>query len=206
MLNFNKNYSFNKSCFDTFLAILGIIIFSIPMAVIALAIKCTSKGSVLFKQKRVGIHGKEFTIYKFRTMLDGAEEYTKHLAPEQIEEFRQNNFKLENDPRITPIGKLLRKSSLDEIPQLFNILKGDMSIVGPRPVTHEELYKFKDNYLTVLSVKPGITGLAQVNGRSNIKFEQRLNMDIKYVNDIGLLLDIMIILKTIRIVLGMKGV
>lgn len=195
-----------KSFIDILIAVIGISIFLIPMAVIALIIKCSSKGSVLYKQKRIGQYGEEFEIYKFRTMIEGAENYTSYLTPEQVKEFRQNNCKLKGDPRITTIGKFLRKYSLDELPQLFNVLKRDMSIVGPRPVTEEELHKFKENCSTVLSVKPGITGLAQVNGRSNITFDHRMNMDIQYVHSRNNLLDILIIFKTIRIVLKIKGI
>ena len=195
-----------KSYFDIIMAIIGLLVFSVPMIIIALVIKFTSKGSIFFTQKRVGYHGVEFKIYKFRTMMEGAEKYTRYLTPKQVEELKQNNFKLKNDPRITPIGKILRKTSLDEIPQLINVLKRDMSIVGPRPVTVEEKYKFGSNCDIVLSVKPGITGLAQIGGRSDITFEERMNLDVKYANSASLLLDISIILKTILVVLKKEGI
>jgi len=214
MLNLKKYYLFYnkkisdyiKSTFDIFMASIALLILSVPMLIIALVIKLTSKGSILFKQKRIGFNGKEFEIYKFRTMREGAEEYTKHLTPKQVEEFILNNFKLNNDPRLTYIGKILRKISIDEIPQIINVFKREMSIVGPRPVSSEEIHKFGSNYDIILSVKPGITGLAQINGRSDISFEKRLKLDILYANNSNLFLDISIVLKTILVVLRMKGV
>lgn len=187
------------------LAFIVVLVFLVPMVIISLIIKFTSKGPVLFKQKRIGKNGKEFEIYKFRTMVQGAEDYKKFLTPDQIEEYIQNNFKLVNDPRITPVGRFLRKSSLDELPQLFNVLIRNMSLVGPRPVTKAELPKFNDNLNKVLSVKPGITGLAQVNDMNKIPFEQRMSMDIHYVDNLSIRLDFSIILKTVGIVFGMKG-
>lgn len=200
-----KISAFIKSLFDMVLASIAILVFSVPMVIIALIIKFTSKGPVLFRQKRIGKNGKEFEIYKFRTMVQGAEDYKKFLTPDQAETYIRNNFKLINDPRITPVGKFLRKSSLDELPQLFNVIIRNMSLVGPRPVTKAELPKFKENLNKVLSVKPGITGLAQVNDMNKIPFEQRMSMDIHYVDNFSILLDLSIILKTVGIVFGMKG-
>ena len=188
-------YDFVKRFADIICSAIGIILLSPFFIIISIAIKATSKGSVIFVHKRVGKHGKEIGIYKFRSMVMNAEELIEKFTPEQKEEFRKN-FKLENDPRITKIGKFLRKTSLDELPQLFNILKGDLSIVGPRPIMEVEtkIYgKYKD---MLLSVKPGLTGFWAANGRSDTSYKRRRAMEIYYVKNRSLLFDIKIILKT----------
>lgn len=198
-----------KRPFDILFSTLAIIVFLPVMLIIALAIKLTDGGSVIYKQRRVGKNGEEFTIYKFRTMYMDSDERLKELLrnnPELREEW-DKCFKLKNDPRITPIGKILRKTSLDELPQFFNVLKGDMSIVGPRPVVREELDRFyKEKAVFYKSVKPGITGFWQVECRSDVEdYEERVKMDEWYVKNQSFLFDIRIILKTIKVMLTGKG-
>ena len=188
-------YDFVKRFADIICSAIGIILLSPFFIIISIAIKLTSRGPVIFVHKRVGKNGKEIGIYKFRSMVMNAEELIEKFTPEQKEEF-QKNFKLENDPRITRVGKFLRKTSLDELPQLFNILKGELSIVGPRPVIEAEtkIYgKYKD---MLLSVKPGLTGFWAANGRSDTSYKRRRAMEIYYVKKRSLFFDIKIILKT----------
>lgn len=188
-------YDFVKRFADIICSAIAIILLSPFLIIISIAIKATSKGPVIFVHKRVGKNGKKIGIYKFRSMVMNAEELIEKFTPEQKEEFKKN-FKLENDPRITKIGKFLRKTSLDELPQLFNILKGDLSIVGPRPIMEVEtkIYgKYKD---MLLSVKPGLTGFWAANGRSDTSYKRRRAMEIYYVKNRSLLFDIKIILKT----------
>ena len=197
-------YDFVKRFADILCSTIAIILLSPFFIIISIAIKATSKGPVIFIHKRVGKNGKEIGIYKFRSMVMNAEELIEKFTPEQKEEF-QKNFKLENDPRITKIGKILRKTSLDELPQLFNILKGDLSIVGPRPImeVETEIYgKYKD---MLLSVKPGLTGFWAANGRSDTSYKRRRAMEIYYVKNRSLLFDIKIILKTVISVFKGEG-
>ncbi|WP_294467469.1 sugar transferase [uncultured Ruminococcus sp.] len=197
-------YDFVKRFADILCSTIAIILLSPFFIIISIAIKATSKGPVIFIHKRVGKNGKEIGIYKFRSMVMNAEELIEKFTPEQKEEF-QKNFKLENDPRITKIGKILRKTSLDELPQLFNILKGDLSIVGPRPImeVETEIYgKYKD---MLLSVKPGLTGFWAANGRSDTSYKRRRAMEIYYVKNRSLLFDINIILKTVISVFKGEG-
>lgn len=197
MLDSKKIQRFFKRFFDIFFAVIGIIILFPVMLVIAAAIKLDSKGPVIYKQDRLGKNGRIFKIYKFRTMIENAEKMGSGL------------FTFENDPRITKVGKFLRKTSLDELPQLFNVLKGDMSFVGPRPPV--PFYPKKWEEYTVyekkrFSVKPGITGWAQVNGRNEIDWSERIKLDVWYVDNWSLILDLKIILKSIKVVLKKEGV
>ena len=154
-------YKYVKRFMDIVLASIGLVVLSPVFLIIAILIKTESKGKVFFKHKRIGKNGKEIYIYKFRTMVENAEDLIKQFTPEQMKEFKEN-FKLENDPRVTKIGRILRKTSLDELPQLINIIKGDISIIGPRPVVEEELEKYGINKNKFLSVTPGLTGYWQV--------------------------------------------
>lgn len=197
-------YKYIKRFIDIVISTLGLIILSPVFLVISILIKLESKGPVFFAHKRVGKNGKEFKLWKFRTMVPNAEELIKTFTPEQMKEFKEN-FKLENDPRITKIGKILRKTSLDELPQLINILKGELSIIGPRPVIGEELNKYGMNKEKFLSVTPGLTGYWAANGRSNTTYEQRMMMELYYVDNISLKLDIKVFLKTIVSVLKKEG-
>ena len=197
MLDSKKIQRFLKRFFDIFFSVIGIIILFPLMLVIAAAIKLDSKGPVIYKQDRLGKNGRIFKIYKFRTMIENAEKMGSGL------------FTFENDPRITKVGKFLRKTSLDELPQLFNVLKGDMSFVGPRPPV--PFYPKKWEEYTVyekkrFSVRPGITGWAQVNGRNEIDWSERIKLDVWYVDNWSLILDLKIILKSIKVVLKKEGV
>lgn len=197
-------YDFFKRLFDIVCSFFSIILLSWLFIILFAVIRLTSKGPAIFVHKRVGKNGQEIGIYKFRSMVINAEDMIKDFTPEQKAEF-EKNFKLENDPRVTKIGKFLRKTSLDELPQLFNILKGDLSIVGPRPVTEAET-EFYGNYRDLLlSVKPGLTGLWASNGRSNTTYSRRKAMEIYYVKNRSFLLDLKIIFKTVISVFKSEG-
>ena len=158
-------YDFVKRVFDIVCSLIGLIVLSPVFIILSILIKTTSEGPAFFAHKRVGKGGKTIKIYKFRSMVTNAEELIKQFTPEQKAEY-EKNFKLENDPRVTKVGKFMRKTSLDELPQLINILKGDISVVGPRPVMDVET-KIYGNYRDMLlSVKPGLTGFWAANGRS----------------------------------------
>ena len=198
-------YSFIKRALDIFFSVLALILLSPFFLIVAIWIKVDDpKGSVFFSHKRVGKNGKVISILKFRTMVENAEELIKSFTPEQKAEF-EANFKLENDPRITKVGNILRKTSLDELPQLLNIIKGDLSIVGPRPITEAETEFFGNYKKLLLSVKPGLTGFWAANGRSNITYRRRRAMEIYYVKNRSLLLDTKIIFKTALSVLKREG-
>ncbi len=202
-----KSYSpvsfFIKRAIDFVGAVTVLVVFSIPLIIIALLVKLDSKGPVIFKQTRVGKNGKHFTFYKFRSMYTDAEEKIAHLM-----EFNETNgatFKMKNDPRITRVGRFLRKTSLDELPQLMNILLGQMSLVGPRPGLPREVACYEHWQHRRLETIPGLTGLWQVSGRSSIKFEDMTKLDIYYVDNYSLILDIKILLMTVLAVLTGKG-
>ena len=197
-------YKYIKRFMDIVLASVGLVVLSPVFLIIAVLIKVESKGKVFFKHKRIGKNGKEIYIYKFRTMVENAEDLIKQFTPEQMKEFKEN-FKLENDPRVTKIGKILRKTSLDELPQLINIIKGDISIIGPRPVISEELEKYGMNKNRFLSVTPGLTGYWAANGRSNTTYEQRMEMELYYVDNMSFKLDLKVFFKTVLSVLKREG-
>lgn len=197
-------YDFVKRFADIICSAIAIILLSPFFIIISIAIKATSKGPAIFVHKRVGKNGKEIGIYKFRSMVMNAEELIEKFTPEQKEEFKKN-FKLKNDPRITKIGKFLRKTSLDELPQLFNILKGDLSIVGPRPIMEVETKIYGEYKDMLLSVKPGLTGFWAANGRSDTSYKRRRAMEIYYVKNRSFLLDIKIIFKTVISVFKGEG-
>lgn len=199
-----KAYDFVKRGIDIIIASIGLIICLPIFILISILIKIDSKGSVFFKHKRIGKHGKELKIYKFRTMIENAEEAMKYFTEEQKKEFKEN-FKLEDDPRVTRVGKILRKTSLDELPQIINILKGEMSIIGPRPVIKTELEKYGKNKEKFLSVAPGLTGYWAANGRSDVSYKERMALELYYVDNRSLLLDVKIFLKTIGSVLKGRG-
>lgn len=179
---------FFKRFFDILIAFLGLIICAIPMLIIALAIKCDSKGPVFFKQERVGKKGKVFKIYKFRSMCTGAEQMGSGV------------YSRKGDARVTKVGKILRATSLDELPQFFNLLKGDMSLIGPRPplTYHPWTWdKYTDEQKRMFDVRPGITGWAQVNGRKDVEWNKRIKLNVWYVEHVSLWLDIKILFKTV---------
>lgn len=185
-----------KRMFDIFAGLIGSIVTIILMIFIAPAIKLESKGPVLFKQVRMGRNGRRFVIYKFRSMSDDAEKRKKDLMSQN--EMGDKMFKMEDDPRITKVGKFLRKTSLDEFPQFFNILLGDMSLVGTRPPTADEFEKYNLNQKSRLSFRPGLTGLWQVSGRNAVKnFDDVVALDMEYIKNWSPLLDIKIMIKTI---------
>jgi exopolysaccharide biosynthesis polyprenyl glycosylphosphotransferase len=192
-----------KNVFDRFAAAVMLVFASAIMLATALLIKLTSRGAVFFRQVRQGYRGKPFTLLKFRTMVSNAEQLKAEL--EVLNEMDEVVFKIERDPRITKIGRVLRKWSIDELPQLFNILKGEMSLVGPRPMLHTEIDKFKYWQRRKLSVKPGLTCLWQISGRSNLTFEEWMRLDLEYIDNWSLGLDFRILLKTIPVVLTAKG-
>ena len=197
-------YKYVKRFFDFTLSLLGLIVLSPVFLIISILIKKESDGPIFFKHKRIGKNGKEIYLYKFRSMVPNAEALIKKFTPEQMKEFKEN-FKLENDPRITKIGKWLRKTSLDELPQLINILKGELSIIGPRPVIAEELEKYGNNKEKFLSVTPGLTGYWAANGRSNTTYEQRMQMELFYVDNISFKMDLKVFIKTILSVIKKEG-
>lgn len=197
-------YKYIKRIIDIIIASVGLIVLSPLFLVIAILIKIESPGPVFFGHKRIGKNGKEFKLWKFRSMVTNAEELIKNFTPEQMKEFKEN-FKLKNDPRITKAGKFLRKTSLDELPQLINIIKGELSIIGPRPVIGEELEKYKNNTEKFLSVTPGLTGYWAANGRSNTSYEQRMQMELFYIDNISLKMDIKVFLTTILAVVRKEG-
>lgn len=202
----NKNmvYSITKRGLDIILSTIGLIVLSPLFLLIGIIIKIDSKGPVLFAHKRIGKNGKMIKIYKFRTMFENAEDMIKSFTEEQLKEF-QENYKLKQDHRITKVGKFLRKTSLDELPQIVNILKGELSIVGPRPVVENELEKYGPNRNKFLSVIPGLTGYWQANGRSTTTYEERIKMELFYVDNRSLWLDIKIFFKTIISVIKKEG-
>lgn len=190
-----------KGFVDRTLALLGLVLISPLLLTIALLIKFTSKGSILFRQQRCGLNGRKFTMYKFRTMVENAEELKASLRGRN--EMDGPAFKIKDDPRMTRVGKILRKLSLDELPQLFNVLWGRMSLVGPRPPLPEEVSQYDPWQRRKLSMKPGITCLWQVNGRNNINFEKWMKMDLEYIDSWSLWLDTKILFKTIpAVILG----
>lgn len=192
-----------KRIIDIILSIIGIILLSPVFIIILFAIKLDTKGPATFKQIRVGKNGENFTIYKFRTMIVNAEsKKTLEINPDDIENFV---FQSKNDDRITKVGSFLRSSSLDEIPQLFNVLIGNMSLVGPRPEIPDVVKFYPENYRQRLLVSPGITGLAQVSGRGDIELGKTIFYDLSYIKDFSLWLDIKIIFKTLQNVLKKEG-
>lgn len=199
-----KVYEFVKRIMDLVGSILGLVVLSPIFLVLAIIVKIDSPGPVFFAHKRLGHNGKLMKIYKFRTMVINAEELLNNLSPEQKEEFARN-FKLENDPRITKVGNFLRKSSLDELPQLLNILKGELSIVGPRPIVEKEIKNYGIYSEKLLTVKPGLTGNWQANGRSDTTYEERVEMDMQYIDNRSIWLDIKIIFKTFSAVIKKQG-
>lgn len=197
-----------KTVMDYSLTFIGSIIISPLLLFIAIWIYKDSPGPVIFKHMRVGKNGKLFPCYKFRSMcLDADKVLTDLLANDpEIRAEWERDFKLKNDPRITRSGAFLRKTSLDELPQIFNVLRGDMSLVGPRPVTQEELDKYYgDAAKLYCSVKPGITGLWQVSGRSDTTYEERVKMDCWYVQNSNIWLDIRLLLRTVSAVISKRG-
>jgi len=201
-------YFFCKRAFDVFASLVALIVLSPLFVIISLCIVLDTRGGVFYRQVRVGRNGKKFRMWKFRTMYAGSDNMISQLTPEQIYQYK-SEFKIENDPRITKVGRVLRKTSLDELPQLFNILCNDMSIVGPRPVTEEEIETWwidaKDEFL---SVKPGLTGYWQAYARNDAMYGtgERQKMELYYIRSMSAWLDIKILFKTILSVITRRGI
>ena len=206
--NFNRSRSLNfyrslKKNFD-FLFSLLFLIFSLPLfLIISLLIKLSSRGPIFFLQERIGKNNIPYKCIKFRTMYPEAKDIMENILmkDKNLKKEFEETHKLKNDPRITSIGKLLRKTSLDELPQFINVLKGEMSIVGPRPIVKDEKKKYGKNLKKVLSIKPGITGLWQVSGRNNLTYKKRVMLDLNYVRNYNLLMDIRILIRTFGVIL-----
>lgn len=201
-----KIYEFGKRAFDIIGSLCGMVVLSPILLIIALIIYLDDKGSPVYAQRRIGKDGKEFKMYKFRSMKMGADKLENFLTPEQLEEYKKE-FKLENDPRITKIGHFIRETSLDELPQMWNILKGDISVIGPRPVIAGELDNYGSDTDLFLSVKPGLTGYWQAYARNNATYEtgERQQMELFYVNNRSFKLDVLIFFKTIISVVKKDG-
>lgn len=184
-----------KYFLDRIIALIGIIAISPILIVTAIIIKLESHGPAIFKQERVGKNGRLFKVYKFRSMVQNAQYIGAGLY-----------FDGENDPRITKSGRFIRKTSIDELPQLFNVLKGEMSLIGPRPLLEVTTDEMTDRQRQRLLMKPGMTGLAQINGRNELSMKERIENDLEYIENYSLMLDIKIIVQTIGVVLSRKGV
>lgn len=198
-----KVYEFIKRTFDIICSIVTLIILSPILLIISMLIKIESPGPVIFMQERVGINKKTFKMYKFRSMVANAEE----LKCKLVEKNERNGpmFKMKNDPRVTRIGRFIRKTSIDELPQLINILKGEMSFVGPRPSLPDEVNQFEPWMLKRLVVRPGLTCYWQVGGRDKIDYIDWMKLDIKYVDERNIWVDLKLIFKTFFVLLGDKN-
>jgi exopolysaccharide production protein ExoY len=197
----------SKRAFDFFFAALGLIILSPLFALAAVMVKCNSQGPVFYFQRRIGYDGRRFNCLKFRTMVVDADAQLQRLL-DQSDLARAEwaaTEKLRYDPRITRVGQILRLSSVDELPQLINVLRGEMSLVGPRPIVEREIPKYREKFYDYRRARPGITGLWQVSGRNDVSYEMRTELDQKYVRTWTLLGDIAIILRTFGVVLSAKG-
>ncbi len=192
-----------KRALDVALSSLLLLLGLPVVTLIAGLIKLTSGGNVLFRQTRCGLNGRFFTIYKFRTMVEGAEDRRRELL--HLNEMKGPVFKLRSDPRVTWLGRFLRRFSLDELPQLWNVLRGDMSLVGPRPPIPEEVAQYQRWQRRRLAMKPGLTCLWQISGRNNIDFERWMQLDLEYIDSWSPLLDLKILVKTIPAVLSGRG-
>ena len=200
---YKKNtYKIIKTIFDLFFALIFLILGSPIFFIIALLIKLSSRGPIFFSQERIGKNKKPFNCIKFRTMHPEADDILENLMinNEVLRKEFEETHKLKNDPRITNIGKFLRKTSLDEIPQFLNVIKMEMSIVGPRPIVKKEILKYGKSYKRVISIKPGITGLWQVSGRNNLSYKRRVILDCLYVDNMNPIIDLRIIIRTFGVI------
>ena len=197
----------SKRFFDIVTAIFALLLFLPLFIFVGSAILLADGRPIYFSHKRVGCGGKSFNCIKFRTMANDAEERLRLLLKTDSTSRREwaEIHKLRNDPRVSTVGLLLRKTSLDELPQLFNVLKGDMSIVGPRPIVEEEVVRYKEHFAIVASVRPGITGLWQVCGRSGTSYDRRVALDVEYVQTMSFYQDIRILIRTVGVVLARRG-
>ena len=197
-------YSILKKIFDVSISFISLILLSPVFLILAILVKLDSKGPVFYAHKRKGKNRSDIKIYKFRTMYSNSDEIFQSFTTEQKEEYYKN-FKLDNDPRVTKLGGFLRKTSLDELPQLLNVLKGDLSLIGPRPIVEKEIFKYGEYADKFFSVIPGITGYWQANGRSDTSYDDRIPMDMYYIDNRSFMMDIKIILKTVISVIKKEG-
>lgn len=201
--NKKRGYLFAKRAIDIIGAMVGLVFLSPLLLMVALLIKLEDpQGKVIFKQIRVGKNGRKFHIYKFRSMVANAEEMLELLLSEN--DTTGAMFKMKEDPRVTRMGRFIRKTSIDEVPQLVNVIKGDMSLVGPRPPLPREVEKYSEHDKKRLLVTPGCTGLWQVSGRSNVGFDEMVELDLKYIHNRNLKLDLTIMVKTVAVLFGSK--
>jgi exopolysaccharide biosynthesis polyprenyl glycosylphosphotransferase len=200
----NEALLFVRRILDVILAGFILVIFGpLVMLPAAILIKLTSSGPVLFKQTRCGLNGRQFVMYKFRSMVSNAEQLRVEL--EGLNEMDGPVFKSSRDPRITTVGKIIRRRSIDELPQIFNVLRGDMSLVGPRPPLPAEVARYERWQRRRLSMKPGMTCLWQISGRNEVSFDDWMKLDLTYIDNWSLLLDLKILLKTVPVVLLGRG-
>ncbi len=190
---------------DVAASFLGLLAISPLLLMVALGIKLTSRGPLLFAQQRVGLRGKTFAMWKFRTMVHGADAQAAALAAAQGEGFDGVRFKMKVDPRVTPLGRVLRKLSIDELPQLWNILRGDMTLVGPRPPLPREVRLYDPKALRRLEVKPGLTCFWQVSGRSDLSFDKQIDLDLAYIDQATAVDDVKILARTVPAVITGRG-
>ena len=200
----DRGYRLAKRVLDIVISVLALVLLFMPMALIVILIKLESPGPAIFVHNRFGKHGRPLPLLKFRSMHMNAEEMVRAFTPEQQKEW-ELNFKLDDDPRITRVGRFLRRTSLDELPQLINVLKGELSIVGPRPIVAEELERYGSNKEKFLSVMPGLTGYWQAYARSTCTYEQRMEMELYYVDHANFWWDLKIIFATVGVVLCCRG-
>ena len=196
-------YSIVKRSTDIVVAVTLLLLLAPLMGFVAILVKLTSRGEVFFKQTRTGLNGRLFTMYKFRSMREGAQDDQECLS--DLNEQEGPVFKIAGDPRLTPIGKFLRRSSLDELPQLWNVLKGEMAIVGPRPLWQREAEKAGERARLRTRVKPGLTCLWQISGRSELGYDKWVELDLYYIQNRSLLLDLLVVVQTIPAVLSGRG-
>jgi len=197
-----KFYQFIKNLFDLLFSLLFLIALLPLFLTISLLIKLSSRGPIFFLHKRIGKNNVPFECIKFRTMYPESKDILENLFMKDSLKKREfeETYKIKNDPRITTIGKLLRKTSLDELPQFINVLKGEMSLIGPRPIVKEEKEKYGKNFKKVFLIKPGITGLWQVSGRNNLTYKRRVMLDLNYVENYNLLMDLRILFRTFGVI------
>jgi len=198
-----QTYQWSKRFLDIIVSLLALVFAAPLLGVIAIAIKATSPGPVLYKHRRLGRNGQEFWCYKLRTMVADADQQMS--LREDLRQKFETNYKLEDDPRVTPFGDFLRRTSLDELPQFWNVLVGDMSLIGPRPIVRSELIKYGRYAKKLLSVVPGLSGLWQTCGRSDITYEMRIQLDMLYIDHKSLWLDLTLLCRTFAAVIERSG-
>ncbi|MBO8228655.1 sugar transferase [Prochlorococcus marinus XMU1414] len=199
----SKGYKLIKKIFDILFSMSILVAFLPLFVLIAFLIKLSSRGPIFFLQERIGKNNIPFKCIKFRTMYPEAKDILQNLLikDEKIKREFEQTHKIKNDPRITTIGRFLRKTSLDELPQFINVLRNEMSVVGPRPIVKDEKKKYGKNFKKVLSIKPGITGLWQVSGRNNLTYKKRVMLDLNYANNYNFIMDIRILIRTFGVIL-----